>query len=123
LLTQFAQIGLLLVAIVLFIISLPIIASAMRKIGMAPKKPSPVKMATYESGMTTVGRSWVQFNFRYYTYALLFVALDVTAVMLYLWAANLKDLDVFGLVVALVFMAILTVGYIYAWKKKALEWK
>jgi NADH-quinone oxidoreductase subunit A len=123
LLTQFAQIGLLLVAIVLFIISLPIIASTMRRIGMAPKKPSPVKMATYESGMTTVGRSWVQFNFRYYTYALLFVALDVTAVMLYLWAANLKDLDVFGLVVALVFMAILTVGYIYAWKKKALEWK
>ena len=122
-LTQFGHVGLLLIAVVLFVISLPLIAFLMRQIGMAPKKPSPVKMATYESGMTTVGKSWVQFNVRYYTYALLFVALDVTAVLLYLWAADLKDLDVFGLVVALVFIAILAVGYIYAWKKKALEWK
>lgn len=122
-LTQFGHIGLFLVAVVLFVISLPLIAFLMRQIGMAPKRPSPVKMATYESGMMTVGKSWVQFNVRYYTYALLFVALDVTAVLLYLWAADLKDLGVFGLVVALVFIAILAVGYIYAWKKKALEWK
>jgi len=121
--TQFGHIGLLFIAVILFVISLPIIAFIMRLIGMAPKKPTPVKLATYESGMTTVGKSWVQFNIRYYGYALMFVALDVTAVLLYLWAASLEDLASFGLVVALVFIALLSVGYVYAWKKKALEWK
>ncbi|MBI2957667.1 MAG: NADH-quinone oxidoreductase subunit A [Chloroflexi bacterium] len=95
----------------------------MRQIGMATKKPTPVKLSTYESGMTTVGKSWVQFNIRYYGYALMFVALDVTAVILYLWAVNLRELSVFGLVLAAVFIAILAVAYIYAWKKKDLEWK
>lgn len=122
-LTQFGHIGLLLVVVVLFLASLPAIAFLMRQVGMAPRKPTPVKLATYESGMTTVGKSWVQFNIRYYGYALMFVALDVAAVLLYLWAVNLKDLAYYGLVAAAVFVAILTVGYIYAWKKKALEWK
>lgn len=122
-LTQFGHIGLLLVAVVLFISSLPVIAFVMRQIGMTPKKPTPAKLATYESGMTTVGKSWVQFNIRYYGYALMFVALDVTAVLLYLWAVNLKDLALYGLAVAVIFIAILSVGYVYAWKKKGLEWK
>lgn len=122
-LTQFGHIGLLLIAVVLFLSSLPIIAFLMRQIGMAPRKPTPVKLATYESGMTTTGKSWVQFNTRYLGYALLFVALDVTATILYLWAVDLKNVATYGLVVALIFIAILAVGYIYAWKKKALEWK
>ena len=122
-LTQFGHIGLLFVAVILFVVSLPLLAFVLRSIGMTPRKPTPVKLSTYESGMTTVGKSWVQFNIRYYGYALMFVALDVAAVLLYLWAANLKVLGVHGLVVALTFIALLAVGYIYAWKKKALEWK
>jgi NADH:ubiquinone oxidoreductase subunit 3 (subunit A) len=73
--------------------------------------------------MQTVGKSWVQFNFRYYNFALIFVALDVTAVLLYTWAVNLLELRSFGLVAALIFVAILAVAYAYAWKKRALEWK
>lgn len=122
-LTQFAHIALLILAIILFISSLPIVAFLARRIGLAPVKPTPAKMSTYESGMETIGKSWLQFNFRYYSYALLFVALDVTALLLYLWAANLKELGVTGLIVAAVFIAILSVAYIYAWKKRALEWK
>ena len=73
--------------------------------------------------MKPIGKSWVQFNFRYYNYALIFVALDVTAVFLYAWAVNVKELSVFGLVAAAIFIAVLTIAYVYAWKKRALEWK
>jgi NADH-quinone oxidoreductase subunit A len=73
--------------------------------------------------METIGRSWVQFNFRYYFYALLLIALDVMVVFLYPWAVELKQLGVFGFFAALVFILIIVVGYLYAWRKKALEWK
>ncbi|MEW6033483.1 MAG: NADH-quinone oxidoreductase subunit A [Chloroflexota bacterium] len=121
--TQFGHVGLFLIVVVLFAASLPIIAFFIRLFGMVPIKPNPTKMAPYESGMVTVGKSWLQFNFRYYTYALLFVALDVTAVLLFAWGVNLKVLGTFGLVTALVFIAILAVGYLYAWRKRTLEWK
>ncbi|MBI2853599.1 MAG: NADH-quinone oxidoreductase subunit A [Chloroflexi bacterium] len=122
-LTQFGQIALFILVIVLFISALPIAAFIFRLIGLAPHKPTQVKTSTYESGMETVGKSWIQFNVRYYTYALIFVALDVTAILLYTWAVDLKSLGAAGLGVALVFIAILAVGYLYTWKKKFLEWK
>jgi NADH-quinone oxidoreductase subunit A len=90
---------------------------------IVPKKSNPVKTSTYECGMETIGKTWVQFNFRYYFFAILFVALDVLTVFLYPWAVNLKGLGVFGLIAVAVFLIILMVGYIYAWLKGALEWK
>ena len=69
------------------------------------------------------GSTWVQFNFRYYFYALVFLVLDVLVVFLYPWAVSLRELGYSGLLGVLVLIAITTVGYIYAWKKKALEWK
>jgi NADH-quinone oxidoreductase subunit A len=73
--------------------------------------------------MRTIGRTWVQFNFRYYYYALVFLTLDVMVVFLYPWAVQLRLLGGSGFLVMFVFLAIVVIGYLYAWKKKALEWK
>ena len=96
-----------------------------RFLSVKPKKTDTeaVKTDTYECGMKTIGSSWLQFNFRYYLYALLFVVFDVETVFLYPWAVHLKQLKLFGFVEMLVFILILVVGLVYAWKKRALEWK
>ena len=70
-----------------------------------------------------MGRSWVQFNFRYYFYALLLIALDVLVIFLYPWAVEIRQLELYGFFVMLVFIIITITGYIYAWKKKVLEWQ
>jgi len=85
--------------------------------------PTPVKSSTFECGMETIGTAWVRFNFRYYFYALVFIALDILVVFLYPWAVHLRELGFFGLFAVLVFIGIVIIGYIYAWKKKVLEWK
>jgi NADH:ubiquinone oxidoreductase subunit 3 (subunit A) len=80
------------------------------------------KEDTYECGVTTEGSAWVQFNFRYYFYALLFVIFDVEAVFLYPWAVAFRKVAVYGFVEAVIFVLILAIGLVYAWRKKALEW-
>lgn len=90
---------------------------------IAPYNPSPVKNSTFECGMETIGKAWVRFNFRYYFYALLFIVLDVLVVFLYPWAVELRELGLFGLIGMVIFIFIIVIGYIYAWKKKVLEWK
>ena len=126
-LADYGFIGLLLLVAILFAISLPLTPLLLRSLGIVPHKPNPVKNSTYECGMETIGRSWVQFNFRYYFYALLFVAFDILTVFLYPWAMNLKRLDrseaIFGLVAVAIFILIIIIGYIYAWRKRVLEWK
>ncbi|MEX0762296.1 MAG: NADH-quinone oxidoreductase subunit A [Dehalococcoidia bacterium] len=91
-----------------------------------PSRPSPVKRTAYEGGMKPFSPRPVQFNFRYYYYALLFVVFDVETVFLYPWAVEYGVMSVqFGAVAlgaVAVFLAVVTVGYIYAWRKKALEW-
>ncbi len=73
--------------------------------------------------METIGKTWVQFNFRYYFYALLFVAMDVLIIFLYPFAVGLRKLGSFGLTAAIILIFIVLVGYVYAWKKRTLEWK
>jgi len=90
---------------------------------LVPWNPNPIKDTTYECGMETVGKAWVQFNFRYYFYALLFIALDVMVIFIYPWAVELKQLGLFPLIAMLIFVVIIMVGYVYAWRKKVLEWK
>jgi NADH-quinone oxidoreductase subunit A len=90
---------------------------------VVPYNPSAVKSSTFECGMETIGKAWVRFNFRYYFYALVFIALDVMVVFIYPWAVELRGLGLFGFIGILVFIFILFIGYIYAWKKKVLEWK
>jgi NADH-quinone oxidoreductase subunit A len=88
-----------------------------------PYNPDPAKTSTYECGMEPLGKAWVQFNFRYYFYALVFLALDVLVIFLYPWAVGLKGLGLFGLAAAGFFVFIVFIGYLYAWRKKVLEWK
>jgi len=123
LLANYGYIGLFLLVVILFAVTTLLLPVFLRFIRVIPKKPNPVKSSTYECGVKTIGRSWVQFNFRYYFYALMFIVLDVMVIFLYPWAVSLRQLGYFGLISMLIFIFIIIVGYIYAWKKKVLEWK
>ena len=96
---------------------------ALRWLKIVPHRPNSAKNATYECGLQTIGRSWVQFNPRYYFFALMMVALDVMAVIIFPWAVKLKDLGAAGLTGAFIFIGIIALGYVYAWRKKVLVWK
>jgi NADH-quinone oxidoreductase subunit A len=89
---------------------------------LRPNKPTAAKETTYESGNDPVGESQVRFNVRYYLYALMFVIFDVETVFLYPWAVAYKQLGLFALVEMVIFVGLLLVGLIYAWKKKVLKW-
>ena len=80
------------------------------------------KLLTYESGVDPVGSGWSQSNVRYYVFAVLFVLFDVEAVFIFPWAMQLETYGVFGLVEMLIFIAILVLGLVYAWRKKVLQW-
>lgn len=88
----------------------------------APSKPSPVKAMPYESGIPDVVPTKIYFTPRFYVIGMLFVVFDLEAVFIYPWAINLDRLGLFGFVDMMVFLGLLLVGYIYAWKKGALEW-
>ena len=122
-LTNYGYIGLFLVVAIglgILVITIPVL---LRYLGVVPHKPTTVKNAPYECGMETIGKTWVQFNFRYYYYALMFIALDVMVVFLYPWAVKLRDLGLPALVAVAVFIGIIMAGYMYAWKKGVLGWQ
>ncbi|WP_102348248.1 NADH-quinone oxidoreductase subunit A [Bacillus sp. Marseille-P3661] len=89
---------------------------------LRPNKPSVEKQSTYESGVEPFQDSRVQFNVRYYIFALMFVIFDVETVFLYPWAVAYEKLGVFALIEMLIFVVMLIIGLIYAWKKKVLKW-
>jgi NADH:ubiquinone oxidoreductase subunit 3 (subunit A) len=89
---------------------------------LSPKKPNPIKQSTYECGMETVGESWVQFKAQYYIFALVFLVFDVETVFLFPWAVTLGNLSLFAVVEGIIFILILIVGLVYAWRKGMLEW-
>jgi len=87
-----------------------------------PNKPNPEKLLTYESGVDPVGDGWSQSQIRYYVFALLFVIFDVEAVFIFPWATQLERYAGFGLVEMGVFVGILLLGLVYAWRKGVLRW-
>jgi NADH-quinone oxidoreductase subunit A len=87
-----------------------------------PVRPQEQKYLVYESGVDPVGSGWSQSHIRYYIYALLFVMFDVEAVFIFPWATQLEVYGTFGLVEMLVFVGILALGLLYAWRKKVLRW-
>jgi NADH-quinone oxidoreductase subunit A len=89
---------------------------------LRPRRPQPEKYLSYESGVDPVGQGWAQSHIRYYVYALLFVLFDVEAVFIFPWATQLEVYDVFGLVEMLIFIVILALGLLYAWRKGVLKW-
>jgi len=122
-LTDFGYIGLFLVLALLFVAVLLTLPIILRFLKIVPKKPSAEKNSTFECGMPTIGKTWVRFNFRYYFFALIFLVLDVFVVFLFPWVSDLRNLGSPAFIVMLVFIIILVIAYIYAWKKKVLEWK
>jgi NADH-quinone oxidoreductase subunit A len=89
---------------------------------LRPRVPSEAKQTTYESGNNPFHDSRVQFQVRYYMFALLFVIFDVETVFLYPWAVAYNKLGLFALVEMLIFVLMLVLGLVYAWKKKVLQW-
>ena len=122
-LVNYGYVALFIIVAVAFSAIIIILPIVFRYLRIVPDRPNPIKNATFECGMETIGTAWVQFNFRYYFYALIFLALDVLLVFLYPWAVDLRKLGYFGLIGIVIFIAIILVGYIYAWRKKVLEWK
>jgi len=94
---------------------------------ISPNKPKPEKLTTYECGERPVGQAWSQFNVRFYIFALMFVIFDVETVFIFPWAVRLRwfrslDIGMFLLIEMVVFVAILALGLVYAWRKGVLEW-
>jgi NADH:ubiquinone oxidoreductase subunit 3 (subunit A) len=87
-----------------------------------PIHPSREKYSTYECGIVPVGDSWHPFAVRYYIFALLFLVFDVEAVFLFPWAITFRSLGTAGFVEMLIFILVLAVGLLYAWRKGALQW-
>lgn len=85
-------------------------------------RPTSAKMDPYESGMTPLGNTRERFSVKFYMVAILFIVFDIETIFLVPWSVMFRDLGLFGFVEMLVFMAVLLVGYIYIWKKGALEW-
>jgi len=87
-----------------------------------PNKPSAQKNMPYESGVDPVGDGWSQSQIRYYVFALLFVIFDVEAVFIFPWATQLERYAGFGLVEMGIFVFVLLLGLVYAWRKGVLRW-
>jgi NADH:ubiquinone oxidoreductase subunit 3 (subunit A) len=99
------------------------IAALLLAWALRPKKPNPLKKETYESGILTIGDTWVQFKAQYYIYAIVFVIFDVEAIFLLPFAVALNQLPLYALVWAIVFIVLLFDGLLYAWRKGALHWQ
>jgi NADH-quinone oxidoreductase subunit A len=89
---------------------------------LRPVRPQPQKYLNYECGVDPVGVGWSQSQIRYYVFALLFVMFDVEAVFIFPWAVRLEALQVFGLVEMTIFIVVLALGLLYAWRKRVLRW-
>ncbi len=90
---------------------------------LGPRRPTPKKLAPYESGMTPIGPAVRRLPVRFYLIAVLFILFDVEIIFLLPYAVIVRELGVYGLIVAGEFVLVLTLGLIYAWKKGALEWE
>ena len=90
---------------------------------VSPSRPDPEKLSPYECGFEAFEDARMKFDVRYYLVAILFILFDLEIAFLFPWAVVLRDIGYFGFMAMLVFLAILVVGFIYEWKKGALEWE
>jgi NADH-quinone oxidoreductase subunit A len=110
-------------AVAVFIAAALLMVGVMLGVGrlLRPTRPQPEKYISYESGSDPIG-GWGQSNVRYYVYALLFVMFDVEAVFVFPWAVQVESLSTFGLVEMTIFIVVITLGLVYAWRKGVLKW-
>ncbi len=90
---------------------------------MSPRKPGPIKNATYECGLESRGDAWVQFKSEYYLYAIVFLIFDVEAIFLLPFAVAFTGLSIGAFIAMLVFLLLLVEGLVWAWRKGVLTWK
>ena len=90
---------------------------------VAPSKPDPEKLSAYECGFPAFGDARMKFDVRFYLVSLLFIIFDLEVAFLFPWAVSLGKIGMFGFWSMMVFLGVLTVGFIYEWKKGALEWE
>src|SRR6202795_446188 len=90
---------------------------------LAPNKPDPEKLSPYECGFEAFEDARMKFDVRYYLIAILFILFDLEIAFLFPWAVVLPEIGIFGFWSMMIFLAILIVGFIYEWKKGALEWE
>ena len=96
----------------------PLIAGAI----LGPHKPDPEKLSPYECGFEAFSDSRAQFDVRYYLVAILFIVFDLEIAFLFPWAVSLNSVGIVSLIAMGIFLLILVVGFVYEWKKGALEW-
>ena len=90
---------------------------------LGPRHPTQRKLEPYESGMTPLGPAQRRMPIKFYLVAVLFILFDIEVIFFYPWAVVFRQLGLFAFIEMLVFVGILLVGYVYAWKKGALEWE
>ena len=90
---------------------------------LSPKKPDPEKLSAYECGFEPFDDSRMEFDVRFYLVAILFIIFDLEIAFLFPWAISLGSIGLFGFCSMMIFLFILTVGFIYEWKKGALDWE
>ena len=88
----------------------------------SPKKPDPEKLSTYECGFEPFNNSRIEFDVRFYLVAILFIIFDLEIAFLFPWAISLSNIGQLGFWSMMIFILVLTIGFIYEWKKGALEW-
>ena len=89
----------------------------------SPKKPDPEKLSAYECGFAPFNDSRMEFDVRFYLVAILFIIFDLEIAFLFPWAISLGKIGLLGFISMMIFLVILTVGFIYEWKKGALDWE
>jgi NADH-quinone oxidoreductase subunit A len=113
------------VAIALMIVVATLVALIAIGLGVlfGPRKNTEAKSMPYESGMNPYGEGTRRMPVRFYLIAVLFILFDIEVVFFLPWAITFRELKIFGLIEMVIFILILLVGYVYAWKKGALEWE
>ena len=90
---------------------------------LSPKNPDPEKLSAYECGFEAFSDSRMEFDVRFYLVAILFIIFDLEIAFLFPWAISLGNIGILGFVSMMIFLFILTVGFVYEWKKGALDWE
>jgi NADH-quinone oxidoreductase subunit A len=111
--------------ILIFIVVALLIGYVPRVIGMllGPQRPDPAKGSPYECGFDAFENARMKFDVRYYLVAILFIIFDLEIAFLFPWAVALDDIGMFGLIAMFIFLGLLVLGFIYEWRKGALEWE
>lgn len=90
---------------------------------LGPNRPDAAKNSPYECGFEAFGDARMKFDVRYYLIAILFILFDLETALLFPWAVTVKDLDLYGFLMGLEIVTILTIGFVYIWIKGALDWE